>query len=218
MPTGTITSTRTATSTSTLSKINYVTRKVQPDFLAILDTYGYFSAAYGQQLIHDVRVFLDEEVIDRIGFVWTRPDGTSVLEELKYTVVAGRAELTDDRAGGITYRPELAQASFQVQVTYTARWKNMPEVEKNALRKELEKVRRGERLPVVQVQIDLQNDHKTNGVSQNNDRHHRGRKTDPMVATLNTPTLLSFFEVERVYPDDVARNWYDRLVGLDDHK
>jgi len=82
----------------------------------------------------------------------------------------------------------------------------------------LEKVRLGERLPVVQVQIDLQNDHQTNGVSQNNDRHHGGRKTDPMVTTLNTPTLLSFFEVERVYPDDTARNWYDRLVGLDDHK
>lgn len=138
MPTGTTTSTRAATSTSTLSKISYVTQKVQADFLAILDTYGYFSAAYAQQLIHDVRVFLDEEVIDRICFVWTRPDGRTVLEELKYTVVAGRAELADDRAGGITYRPELAQASFQVRVTYTARWQNMPETEKNTLRKELE--------------------------------------------------------------------------------
>jgi hypothetical protein len=137
MTTGTATSTRTATSTSTLSKINYVTRKMQADFLAILDTYGYFSAVYAQQLIHDVRVFLDEEVIDRICFVWTRSDGTSVLEELKYTVVAGGAELADDRAGGITYRPELAQASFHVRVTYSARWQNMPEAEKNALRKEL---------------------------------------------------------------------------------
>jgi len=138
MPTGTTTSTRTATSTSTVSKIAYVTRKMQADFLAILDTYGYFSEAYAQQLIHDVRVFLDEEVIDRIGFIWTRPGGTSVLEELKYTVIAGRAELADDRAGGIIYRPELAQASFQVRVTYTARWQNMPENEKNILRKELE--------------------------------------------------------------------------------
>ena len=138
MPTGTTTSTRTATSTSTLSKINYVTRKVQADFLAILDTYGYFSAAYAQQLIHDVRAFLDEEVIDRVGFVWMRADGISVLEELKYIVVAGRAELADDRAGGITYRPELAQASFQVRVTYTARWQNLPEAEKNALRTRLE--------------------------------------------------------------------------------
>ena len=138
MPAGTSTSTRTATATNTVTKIVYVTRKVQADFLAILDTYGYFSEAYAQQLIHDMRMFLDEEVIDRIGFVWTGADRRSVLEELKYTVVAGRADLADDRAGGITYRPELAQASFQVQVTYTARWQNMSETEKNALRKELE--------------------------------------------------------------------------------
>ncbi len=82
----------------------------------------------------------------------------------------------------------------------------------------LEKVRRGERLPVVHVQIHLQDDHQANGVSRINGRHHTGGKNDPMVAALNTPTLLSFFEVERVYPDDTARNWYDRLVGLDDHK
>lgn len=82
----------------------------------------------------------------------------------------------------------------------------------------LEKVRHGERLPAVQVRIGLQNDHRTDGVSPNNDRHHRGRKTDPMVTTLNPTTLLLFFEVERVYPDDTARNWYERLVGLDDHK
>jgi len=35
---------------------------------------------------------------------------------------------------------------------------------------------------------------------------------------LNTPKILPFFEVERVYPDDVAKDWYERLVGLDDHK
>ena len=39
-----------------------------------------------------------------------------------------------------------------------------------------------------------------------------------MVATLNTPTILPFFEVERVYPDDAAKDWYERLVGLNDHK
>jgi len=137
MPAGTTTSTRATTYTSTVPKITYVTRKVQADFLAILDTYGYFPEGYAQQLIHDVRVFLDEEVIDHISFIWTRSDGTSVLEELQYTVVSGRAELADDRAGGIPYRPELTQASFQVRVTYTGHWQNMPESEKNILRKEL---------------------------------------------------------------------------------
>jgi AAA+ superfamily predicted ATPase len=31
-------------------------------------------------------------------------------------------------------------------------------------------------------------------------------------------SLLSFFEAERTYPNDAARAWHDRLVGLDDHK
>jgi AAA+ superfamily predicted ATPase len=33
-----------------------------------------------------------------------------------------------------------------------------------------------------------------------------------------TDSLLSFFEAERTYPDGAARAWYNRLVGLDDHK
>ncbi|SRR6266568_1400211 len=138
MPAGTATSTRTATVTSTITKIIYITRKVQADFLAILETYGYFSEDYAQQLIHDVRVFLDEEVIDHIRFVWTRPGSTYVLEELNYTVVAGGVEMADDHSGGIRYQAALANASFHVRVTYNKRWKNLPEYEKSTIREGLD--------------------------------------------------------------------------------
>src|SRR6266853_463310 len=121
MPAETSTSTRTATATSTVPKIVYVTRKVQADFLAILETYGYFSEAYAQQLIHDVRVFLDEEIIDHIRFVWTRPGSSYVLEELGYTVVSSRVDLADDASGGIRYQSGLASASFHIRVTYNDR-------------------------------------------------------------------------------------------------
>src|SRR6266478_269947 len=137
MPTGTATSTRTATATSTVPKIVYVTRKVQADFLAILETYGYFSEDYAQHLIHDVRVFLDEEVIDHIRFVWTRPSSTYVIEELNYTVVAGGVELSDDHSGGIRYQATLAKALFHVRVTYNTRWEEMSEREKSAIREDL---------------------------------------------------------------------------------
>jgi len=137
MPTGTSTGTRNTTYTSTVAKIVSVTRKVQADFLAILDTYGYFNENYAQRLISDVRMFLDEEVIDHICFVWTQSDSESVLEELKYTVVIGGVGLADDRAGGIRYRPELAKALFHVRVNYNARWKNMPGTEKDTIRKDL---------------------------------------------------------------------------------
>jgi len=138
MPTGTTTSTRTATATSTVTKIVYVTRKVQADFLAILDTYRYFPEDYAQDLIHDVRVFLDEEVIDHVRFVWTRPSSTYVLEELYYTVVEGGVELADDHSGGIRYQAALAKASFHVRVTYNTRWKDMAEREKRAIRENLD--------------------------------------------------------------------------------
>jgi hypothetical protein len=138
MPTGTATSTRTATASSTVTKIVYVTRKVQADFLAILETYGYFSEDYAQNIIHDVRVFLDEEVIDHIRFVWTRPSSTYVLEELNYTVVDGGVELADDHSGGIRYQAALANASFHVRVTYNRRWNHLAEGEKGAIRKSLD--------------------------------------------------------------------------------
>jgi hypothetical protein len=137
MPAGTSTSTRTATTTSTVTKIVYVTRKVQADFLAILETYGYFQEDYAQHLIHDVRVFLDEEVIDHIRFVWTRSSSAYVLEELNYTVVVGGVELADDHSGGIRYQAALANASFHVRVTYNVRWKDLAENDKSAIRKGL---------------------------------------------------------------------------------
>lgn len=138
MASGTSSATRTATATSTVTKVVYVTRKVQADFLAILDTYGYFSDQYAQQLIHDVRVLLDEEVIDQVHFVWTRPGGAYVLDELAYRVVTGSVGLADDRPGGIRYRADLASADFHVRITYNGRWRRMDEEDRDAIRRDLQ--------------------------------------------------------------------------------
>lgn len=40
----------------------------------------------------------------------------------------------------------------------------------------------------------------------------------PVASSKSTNQVLSFFEVERMYPDDEARAWYERLVGIDEHK
>jgi protein involved in ribonucleotide reduction len=74
-----VTQTRSTTQTSTVPKIVYVTRKVQADFLAIMDTYGYFSEDYAKKLIADIRHFLDEEVVDKVKFVWTESGGNRAL-------------------------------------------------------------------------------------------------------------------------------------------
>jgi hypothetical protein len=114
----------------------YVTRKVQADFLAILDTYGYryFPEGYARDIILDVRTFLDEEVIDTVKFVWTDRGTNQVMEELRYTVITNGIGLADDRPGGITYNPALATANFTVYVTYSGRWWRMSEEDRQAVR------------------------------------------------------------------------------------
>jgi len=132
MSTGTMT--RSATQTSSFTKIVYVTRKVQADFLAILDTYGYFSEDYAVALIADLRTFLDEDAIGAVKFVWKEAGTNYVMEELRYTVIVGGVGLADDRPGGIGYNPALADADFTVHVTYNDHWKRMSEEERQVVR------------------------------------------------------------------------------------
>src|SRR5687768_13488656 len=114
------TQTRTGTASTTFTNVVKVTRKVQADFLAVLDTYGYFSEDYAVKLIKDVRVLLDEEVIDWVKFTWSSAGTGVVLDELRYRVITGGYGLADDRAGGITYDPKLVGADFAVLVTYNS--------------------------------------------------------------------------------------------------
>jgi hypothetical protein len=104
---------------------------VQADLLAVFDTYGYFSEEYGLNIIKDLRVMLDDEVIDRVDFVWTKKGTNDVIESLSYTVVRGDA-LRDDETGDIRYRPELAAsvAEFSVVIYRNQRWRDMPESSK----------------------------------------------------------------------------------------
>jgi len=88
-------------------------------------------------VIHDVRVFLDEEAVDKVKFVWTDGGSNRVLEELEYTVLSGGVGLADDRPGGIRYHSDLAGANFHVRVTYNARWRNMVDSERAAIKKSL---------------------------------------------------------------------------------
>jgi hypothetical protein len=110
---------------------------VQADFLEILDLYGYFSESFACSLIADLRVFLDEEVIDTLHFTWTKANTSLVLEELKYQVVVGGVGLADDRPGGIGYRSDLQAAGFSVRIFYNDRWRNLSESEKQTIRSRL---------------------------------------------------------------------------------
>jgi hypothetical protein len=125
---------RTATATTTYTSIVHITRKLQADMLTIGETYAYFTETYTQQVIHDVRVFIDEEAIDSVKFVWKKPGTNQVLDALRYLVVSGTAGLADERPGGIRYDPALALADFNVRVYYSNHWNKMSEAERTSVR------------------------------------------------------------------------------------
>jgi AAA+ superfamily predicted ATPase len=92
------------------------------------------------------------------------------------------------------------------------------ETELNAAVVALERVRRGEVLPAIQVQVHTYTGIQRNNIINNSDKYPIEGKSDHMVTTVDYPKTITFFEAERIYPDNNAQRWYERLVGLDDHK
>jgi len=131
------TRTRSGTQTGTLSKIVYVARKVEADLLAIIDTYCYGSEQWAITVMHDVRVLMDEEVIDKIYLTWTRRGTNEVLDAYSYRVIIGGLGLADDRSGNIRYRSQLVGAEFHFRVTYQSRWWDMDSVQKGDIQERL---------------------------------------------------------------------------------
>lgn len=130
----TTTLTRSATQTATMTKVVYVTRKVQTDLFELVDTYGQITEDYAQKLIHDLRLLLDEEVIDRIDFLWTLPGTNQVVGAYSYKVIAAGFGLVDDRAGGIRYEPALGGSDFTVRIYNNCRWDRLTDSGREAIK------------------------------------------------------------------------------------
>jgi AAA+ superfamily predicted ATPase/predicted DNA-binding protein len=121
--------------------------------------------------------------------------------------VARDQHLAKRTALPLVLREYLESAGYEIE-----------EVELTAAVEALERVRRGEALPAIQIRVGSGIDYRKNGLAHSSGKHHIERKREPMVATLDSPNMISFFEAERIYPDVAAQRWYERLVGLDDHK
>jgi AAA+ superfamily predicted ATPase len=79
---------------------------------------------------------------------------------------------------------------------------------------QLDAVRQEKKVPVIDVKVSQP---AADGkASSNGTPAATGRK--PMQTRKAQGGAIQFFELEREYPNDDAREWYDRLVGLDDHK
>ena len=127
------TQTRTATATSTLTKVVYVTRKVQADLFNLVDTYQQISQEYAENLIHDLRILLDEEVLDRIDFYWTYPDTNVVVGAYIYKVISAGVGLVDERAGGMRYDATLQASDFSVRIYRNSHWFGLSEADRRAI-------------------------------------------------------------------------------------
>ena len=121
------------TATSTLTKVVYVTRKVQADLFNIVDTYNQITQDYAEKLIHDLRILLDEEVLDRIELIWTFRNTSIVLGAYAYKVIGNGIGLADDRAGGIRYDSVLQSCDFGVRIFRNVHWSQMSPESKHAI-------------------------------------------------------------------------------------
>ncbi len=119
--------------------------------------------------------------------------------------IARTRHLSKRNALSVTLREHLEEAGFEVN-----------EKELNDAANKLDAARRGEK--VVRIDVEVRRS-RENG-------HSAGKKTvkdadskaGPMTGKSDTSQVISFFELERKYPNDDARAWYERLVGLDEQK
>jgi hypothetical protein len=132
-----MTRTREATQTGSVSKIVHVARKVEADLLAIIDTYGCRSEQWVIDVMHDIRLLMDEEVIEKIHLTWTRQGTNEVLDAYSYRVIVGGIGLADDQSGNIRYRTELLDADFHLRVHYKPRWWSMAPADKTDIQERL---------------------------------------------------------------------------------
>jgi 8-oxo-dGTP pyrophosphatase MutT (NUDIX family) len=136
------------------------------------------------------------------------------LRQGAHAIISGAEDVARDRhlskrnALSVALRELLEEAGFEIG-----------DKELGVAANKLDAARRGEK--VVRIDIEVRR-------SQENGHPHRasGKKTvhdisneaRPMTGKSDTSQVVSFFEVERKYPDDSAKAWYERLVGLDQQK
>lgn len=131
-----MTQTRTASRTGTMTKVVHVTRRVQTDLFEVVDTYGQITEDFALDLIHDLRLLLDEEVIDRIDLLWTKIGTNQVVGAYSYKVIVSGYGLVDDRAGGIGYHQALQNSDFSVRIYYNTRWDQLTATDREAIKSE----------------------------------------------------------------------------------
>ena len=114
------TSTLTRSATSSFTDVKTVTRGLQADLFQVLDHYGYFSEQRATDIVHDVRLMIDEDILASVEFVWCTSGTNTVVASYKYAVIRGSLVGADSRPGGIPYDSALVTADFSVIIRFNA--------------------------------------------------------------------------------------------------
>ena len=133
----TASATRAATTATTYQRIQYVTRKLLADLLGVLADKAHFTNEHATKLVTDIRTLLDQQVLDRITFVWFALATQVVLRELTYAVRGEGFVGTDAPSGALPFRDDLLDATFQVRITYNDRWSKLSSEGQQEIRKQL---------------------------------------------------------------------------------
>lgn len=130
-----------------------------------------------------------------------RSGATKIIEEAE--ALARRRDLSKAECLPIALREHIERAGYKATDA---------DVEQGAI--QLEAVRQGKRVSGIDIKVSPPAaDGKTRP-----DGHPVAVGREPMLAGSVQGGAIEFFELEREYPDDDAREWYDGLVGLDEHK
>ncbi|MXW64538.1 MAG: hypothetical protein F4Y00_04715 [Bacteroidetes bacterium SB0662_bin_6] len=125
--------TRSLTAVNTYTDVVSVTRKLRADLLQVLDHYGYFSEDHAEDIIHDLRLMVDEGILESVELTWRAYGSHSVLAAFRYYVINGSIAPADNRPGGIPYRPDLQNARFNVVVRYNAAGRRLSPIDERNL-------------------------------------------------------------------------------------
>lgn len=122
--------------------------------------------------------------------------------------IARARHLSKRSALSVALREHLEEAGFEID-----------DKELGDAANKLDSARHGEKVVRIDVEVrrSQENGHDNHGAGKKSVIDAAG-KAGPMTGKSDTSQVISFFEVERKYPDDNARAWYERLVGLDEQK
>jgi HORMA domain-containing protein len=126
--------TRSATATFSLSSARYVASKIATDLCQLRRYYGTPTDTQIAEYAEEAAILTYHGYVEKVIYGFQR--GPSWILTLEYTVVNGTLT-TDDRAGGVYRRADVAGAVFHSYMNRTPAWRSLTDADRNEINKTL---------------------------------------------------------------------------------